>query len=257
MNMITKTTALGALSLMLVGLGACVDQEPSMSLKGSVAFEGEVEEAEEEGADPVVRCEAELDPGASDLFFSRAVINIDHLRNEGQVGPPTGGSGHPWFEFYAEIVNLLEESTQVGAGGGSEGNFQGLSNDQNYIMLTGATVRFPSELNQFNGAEFAEALEKKELFSMLLESNGGATIVSFPIIGPREIGALEAFHDAATEAEFGSPDPEAVVPLVAEITIEGETFSGKEVESNKFQFPIDVCQSCEFRTTPTCSIPQE
>ncbi|MFW6054088.1 MAG: hypothetical protein ACOC9J_04675, partial [Persicimonas sp.] len=86
MNMITKTTALGALSLMLVGLGACVDQEPSMSLKGSVAFEGEVEEAEEEGADPVVRCEAELDPGASDLFFSRAVINIDHLRNEGQVG---------------------------------------------------------------------------------------------------------------------------------------------------------------------------
>jgi hypothetical protein len=246
MNTTTKATALAALSTLLLVLGACVDQEPSMSLKGSVAFEGEVEE--EDGVE-IFTCEAELDPGSASQYYTRASIDIEQLGTVGQIGPPDGA--HRWFEFYANITNLLEQSTNVGAGSG-DGNFPGLSNDQNAIMITGATVRFPDELNKFKGAEFAKELEKKELFSMVVDSGGGAAIVGFPLFGQRELAKLALFHTQAVTAATGSDDPEAIVPLVAEIQIEGETFSGQVVESNKFRFPVDLCRSCEIDVTPTC-----
>jgi hypothetical protein len=235
-----------------------------MSLQGSVLFEGSISD------DGTLTCEATVDPGSVENFSPRGQIDIRELKEAGQVGPPfTTGASHPSFVFWAAIQNLLEESTQVGAGGGGGDNFEGLKEDQNYIMVTGATVRFPSELNKFNGAEFATTLEKKELFTAVLPSNEGGVVVSFPIFGQREVQALEDFYSQAVQAAgYPADASKPIVPLIAEIQIEGETFSGREVESNKFQYPIDICLDCTpaanwdndpdndeidtFQTTSTC-----
>jgi hypothetical protein len=260
-----------ATSALLVGLASgCVEQEPSMVLTGSLQFEGEVDE---EG----LTCEVSFDPNSVDSVTTRGQVDILELESFGQEGPPfETATRHPSFIFWAGVENLLEESTQVGAGGGGSGdNFQGLKEDQNSIMITGATVRYPSDLNKFKGAEFATELEKKELFSTVVPSAGGTAILQFPIFGQREIGKLKTFYAAAVEASPNVPagTEDAIIPLIAEIQLEGETFSGQEVESNRFQFPIDVCLSCDetidfvcpdgsevpfdkFKTTSTCFIPE-
>jgi hypothetical protein len=268
MKTLKKTIAL-ATGALIVGLAAgCVEQEPSMVLTGSLQFEGE---ADENG----LTCEVSFDPEGVDSVTTRAQVDIRELEMFGQEGPPfETASTHPSFIFWAGVENLLEESTEVGAGGGGGGgNFQGLKQDQNSIMITGAVIRYPGDLNNFQGAEFASDLEKKELFSTVVPSGGAAAILSFPIFGEREIGKLKAFYKAAVEASPNVPagTEDAIIPLIAEITLEGETFSGREVESNTFQFPIDLCLSCDdaiqyqcpsgeqvsldkFETTSTCFV---
>jgi hypothetical protein len=263
MNIMNKSIALATCALLAATVSACVEQEPSMSLEGSVLYEGTLE-------DGVPVCETTADPESVEHFSSRGQLDIWELENWGQFGPDGGNSS---FVFNAAILNLLEESTQVGAGGGGGGdNFQGLKADQNSIMITGATVRFPGELNKFDGSEFASNLEKKELFTAVLDSNGGGALVGFPIFGTREISKLKAFYRDAIEASpnVAGGTEDAIIPLIAEIQIEGETFSGREVESNKFQYPIDICLDCtpevnkdddqmndevdNFQTTSTCFI---
>lgn len=255
-----RNIALLTCSLLLVGAGACVEQEPSMSLEGNVALEGSVDEN-----DVLESCEITFaeDP---ERIFTRGRLDIEEFKTLGQAGEPLNKSetdangavvwrGHSSFLFYALIQNLLEESTQVGSGGGGGDNFQGLKEDQNAIMLTGATIRFPSELNKFDGADLASTLEKKELFSAVLESNGGGVLLDVPIFSQRQIGDLEEFYSQAVQrAGFPADATTPIVPMVAEIQIEGETFSGREVESNKFQYPIEVCRNCGIGVTSTCYV---
>ena len=264
MNSWRRNIALLTCSLLLVGASACVEQEPSMKLEGSVLFEGEIDE--ETGAKT---CEVTLEFDSVENVSERGRVDISELETVGQEGPPfETDEYHPSFVFWGAIQNLLQQSTQVGAGGGaSGGNFEGLQEDQNYIMVTEATIRFPSSLNKFDGASFAKELEKKELFTSVLESNGGGAVVSFPIFSQRDIDDLKTFYQNAVQASGLAADTQdAIVPLIAEIQIKGETFSGREVESNKFQYPIDLCMACnelgpggedKFQTTSTCYFPPQ
>lgn len=250
-----KFIALTALAIAAGSLTGCVDEEPSMLVNGSVLFEGTYEE-------DVLVCEATVDPSSIDRVSPRGRINIEQLKNTGQFGPPFDSAnatgGHRSFVFWAGIENRLEDSRQVGAsggGGGGQGGFEGLNLDANFIQVTGAKVEFPSDLNDFTGGGAASALNKTERFSVVLESGGGAQVIYFPIVSSREIAKLEAVYQEAVTAATQNYNPKAIVPLIAEITIIGRTFSGDEVESNKFQFPIDVCAECdpaEFPTTGTC-----
>lgn len=251
MKILKTSMTLLASSLLLVGLSGCVDQEPSMSLRGSVLFEGSVDDNGQ------VTCDiTSAQPGSVQNWNSRANVDLGELENAG-VG----------YLFWADVTNLLEQSTQVGSGGGGGDNFQGLREDQNYIMVTGATVRFPADLNQFAGAKFAQSLEKKELFSSVIDSGGGGAILSVPIIGPRQVSDFQDFYRDALTASNIDPaaNADSIIPLVAEIQIEGETFSGRQVESNKFQFPINLCLDCPppsedepdpFQTTGYCLVKQ-
>lgn len=256
-----RRIAFVACSLLLAGASACVEQEPSMSLEGNIALEGTVDDNGILDTCEVVFAE---DP---ERINTRGVLDIEQLKTFGQAGAPINYSladeetgqtifrGHSSYVFYALIQNLLEESTQVGAGGGGGDNFEGLKEDQNSIMLTGATVRFPTELNKFDGAELASSLEKKELFSAVLDSNGGGVLLDVPIFSQREISTLEEFYSEAVQrAGYPADATTPIVPLVAEIQIEGETFSGREVESNKFQYPIEICRNCDLGVTSTCYV---
>ena len=249
-----KLIALTALAIAAGSLTGCVEEEPSMLVNGSVLFEGTIE-------DDVLICEATVDPSSIDRVSPRGRINIEELKNSGQFGPPFDSAnatgGHRSFVFWAGIENRLEDSRQVGAagGGGGQGGYEGLNLDANYIQVTGAKIEFPENLNDFPGGEFASELNKTERFSVVLESAGGAQVVNFPIVSSREIAKLEEVYQLAVTAATRNYNPKAIVPLIAEITIIGRTFSGDEVESNKFQYPIDVCAECspdEFPTTGTC-----
>jgi hypothetical protein len=239
MNTKHKNLAFLAGSLLLMGLGAgltgCVEQEVSMSLAGSVAYEGSIDEETGE----LVCDQTSAQPGSVEIYFTSANLDLSE--------------GRP-LVFNAEIVNLLESSSQ-GAGGET---FPGIRQDQNSITVTKATISFPAELNDFAGAGLAETyLKKTELFTAVLESSGGAAIVTFPLIGSRQFGAARTFYEEALAAAGLDPaTQDAIIPLVAEIQIEGQTFGGQVVESNAFQFPVSLCMNCELATTPIC-IPTE
>ena len=132
-----------------------------------------------------------------------------------------------------------------------------LALDQNNIQVTGVEITFPSELNNYQGGGGASSMNRTETFSAILESGGGGVILSFPIFTLRDVqagGELRGFYDSV------APDQGAIVPLVAEMQIVGETFAGTKVESNKFQYPIDLCGNCpvsEFPTTSTCLFASE
>jgi hypothetical protein len=251
---------LACVSLLAVGLTACVDQEPSMQVRGSVLWEGEISETDD--GEQVLECTVETDPGSVERFTTRGTINLDQFQSQGgQEGPPFIGdqtsSTHPSYEFWAALTNRLDDSTEVGAQGqgGGQGGYEGLALDQNNIQVTGVEITFPSELNNYPGGGGASSLNRTETFSAVLESGGGGDVLSFPIFTLRDVtGAdpkLTNFYNSV------APDSQAIVPLVAEIQIIGETFAGTKVESNKFQYPIDLCKSCavaEFPTTSTCQI---
>lgn len=221
-------------SLLLVGLAGCVEQDVSMSLTGSVVYEGTLDE--DSG---MVLCDiTSAKPGSVETYFQAADLNLS------QPSP---------LHFTAEIINLLEASNQSASGGDS---FPGLAQDQNSIRVTKATIRYPAALNNFAGAALAEKyLAKSAVFSAVLQSGRGGAISPFELVSLRDFGNANAFYDEAI-AEAGLPagTQDAIIPLIAEIQIEGETFGGELVESNIFQFPINLCKACEIHTTPRCVV---
>lgn len=224
---IRSLSILGGLSVTLFGLCGCVDQEPSLSLRGSVVYEGEV-------AGTSLRCDFfSEEPGSVENYFTHANIDIQETLEFGQPG---GSSGE--FLFSAEMENHLSQSDQVGAGAGDD-EFEGLRVDQNTIMVTRADINFPEDLNDFDGADILQDLEKEELFTAVVESNGGAAIVKFPLFTASELGDLAAIHESLV-----GDSPQSAIRITAEIQLHGETYSGKEVESNRFEYPISVCRSC-------------
>lgn len=225
-------------SLLLMGLAGCVEQDVSMSLAGSVAFEGKIDD------DGNLQCDmGSAKPGSVDMYFQSADLNLSQSYA---------------LNFNAEIVNLLEASNQSSSGGTT---FPGLAQDQNSIRVTKATINYPRSLNNFAGAEYAEQyLAKSAVFSAVLDSGKGAAISPFELVSVRDFGDARKFYDLAIEAS-GLPagTGDAIIPLIAELQIEGETFGGEMVESNIFQFPVNLCKECnsqEFTTTLPC-IPKE
>lgn len=233
------TMLLGSLILLGMGssLSACVEDKASLSLSGSVIFEGELDE----GPPPVLRCdERSAQPGSVDMYFHAADLNLA----QGQA-----------LTFNAELTNLLEESNQQI---GTDETFPGLYQDQNQIRLTSVTVEYPSELNNFPGGDLADQLlGRPELpLGALIDSGGGGRIMRIYLYEPRagvDQGRFEEFYtEVVTRSGHGEDTTEAIIPLVARIKFEGKTLSGEKVESNTFDFPVRLCADCELETTPQC-----
>lgn len=227
-----KKLAFLASMLLALSLSGCVEQDVSMSLAGSVLFEGDLNEETGE-----LRCDTgSAKAGSVEQYFQAGRVNLSQ--------------GAPLY-FNAEIVNLLDQSNQSSSGGET---FPGISKDQNSIRVTKANIRFPASLNNFDGANLAaQYLEKSAVFSVVIDSGNGAAISIFELMSLRDFGDITTFYDEAVAAAgLAAGTSDAIIPLVAEIQIEGETFGGETVESNIFQFPIDLCKDCEIDTTPQC-----
>lgn len=251
-----RLAALASVAVLGFGAASCVEQEPSIEFAGSVVWEGSFEV---DGANQLVSvdCAVEADPDSIDQVATRGTLNLQQfVELGGQIGPPLNTPiGHPSFEFWATMSNRLSNSTEVGAQGqgGGQGGYEGLNLDQNYIQVTGVEIRFPRELNNYPGGGGASSLNRTETFTVVLESAGGGAVLSYPIFTLRDVNGanprLRNFYNSV------APDQQAIVPLVAEMQIIGETFAGTKVESNKFQYLIDICGECdpaEISTSTTC-----
>lgn len=238
---IQKKRSLAALLLLAscgVGLVGCVEQEVSMALSGSVVYEGKLVEGEDSAGNKVTGLVCDMGsvkPGSADVFFHQGDLNLS------QDDP---------LYFTAQIMNLLEPSNQKT---GTQESFPGLAQDQNSIHVTKITVSYPESLNGAVGGLAESYLAKTELFSALLKSSGGGVVGHFPLISKREFANARAlYEEAIARAGLAAGTQDAIIPLVAEIQVEGETFDGQVVESNIFRFPVNLCKSCELVTTPLC-----
>ncbi len=89
-----------------------------------------------------------------------------------------------------------------------------------------------------------------------------ATVLSSGTIDPGT-GAAPSYApiqvtmlNAAALAHFDPKNTAAGSKLaVAYVKVFGQTLGGQSLESNEFQFPIQVCHGCLVKLTSTCSIP--
>jgi hypothetical protein len=237
-------------TLALGGLG-CVEESASILLNGSFAVTGTVETMGTE-AEPmmVLTCGDLPTDVSSGNFWSRGQINIASLKECGQYcgfdtayGP---GGGRNTFTFIAGAENLLPDSRTVGGRSGA-GN---TTLDQNNIWVKEAVVTFPSELNTFfvGGADIAfPTVETVRLMSAYMKSGGGSYFGGLDIIG--SAGELANFEGFLREVLNIRTEP---VTFIAELQLRGKTQAGTKVESNKIQFPIDICVNCDMGVTPIC-----
>lgn len=237
-------------TLALGGVG-CVEESPSILLNGSFALTGTVENAGTE-AEPVqvLNCGELPSDVSSGNFWSKGQINIAELKECGQYcgfaaayGP---GGQRNTFTFIAGASNLLPDSRSVGGPSGAPNT----TLDQNNIWIKEAVITFPSELNTFfvGGADIPfPTIETTRLMSAYLGSGGGSYFGGLDIIG--SAGELANFEGFLREVLNIRTEP---VTFIAELQLRGKTQGGTKVESNKVQFPIDICVNCEMAVTPIC-----
>ncbi len=257
-----KMGLLGA-AILSVGLTGCVDEEPSLVMQGSIVPLGSVEITEETDDDtgdtttsietncPFVEPEFD-DP--SGLIRTAGYINAEELGTRGQprLDASTDDddirdalSGIPGRYIYQSVFeNRLFDSRTVGGGGsgGDGGGFENLDQDQNDIMVQGATVEF--ELTDGTGLEFGST----RLSTIHVQSAGGSATLGVPIFEtPQELTDL---RDEVEAMGFTGSS----LTVVANIQLFGRTLGSRDVESNTATYPIEICfQDCTRSTDPQCT----
>lgn len=268
-----KTTMLGA-ALAALFTGGCVEEEPSLLLVGSLVLEGSIDESgESETPVRTLQCKLPADVDSAKLSFPVGRMNIKRLETFGQDHPRANLSsatapapydvvsgalsGPPSsFHFVAGFSNRMPDSRSVGAksGGGGSGGFQNMFNDNNTVQISGATVRFPAELNTFvdvDGFDASFEFEATRLFNAILPSSGGNAIIGVPVVQNNE--ELSLIKEFITDTLGSNKD--SIVTFVVEITVEGKSIGGTEVKSNILRYPIEVCVDCNSQgITPTCAV---
>lgn len=247
--------ALVAIALAGVSMMACVEQQPSIVMTGSSIGEYDAEARS---------CSYNLDLSDTQQIATAGFVDLKDLLANGQpialpssleedavYGPPGV------FNFTAIYENRLVDSRSVGSesSGGSGGGFQNLTNDQSDVMITSATVSFPASSNTFNidgnvvsfATRSGDEVERERLFSMLVASGSGTAMTHIPLInGPREAEDFRAFLSQVPASE--------PLTFIAEIQLKGKTLSGKKVESNLFEFPVQVCADCGRSSMAMCTL---
>lgn len=246
--------SLVAVALAGVSMTACVDQQPSLVMTGSSIGE----------YDPDTRtCTFSVDLSDTQKIATAGFVDLKDLLAKGQPIAVPADPDEPVFYgdqgvyvFTAIYENRLVDSRTVGSesSGGSGGGFQNLSNDQSDIIVTSATVSFPASSNTFNidgnvvsfATRSGNEVERERLFSMLVSSGSGSAMTHIPLInGPREAEDFRAFLD-----QVPADEP---LTFIAEIQLKGKTLSGKAVESNLFEYPVQVCADCKRSSMPMCT----
>ena len=130
------------------------------------------------------------------------------------------------YRMHLLVENLMSNSGSASLGGGAiSGDYEG-----NRVTFTNAFVSI-----QGPPSGLAIALPERQAIpiSGTLEPSGSA-VVSMDVIGSVLGEQLAAAVDRRG----------MIVPLTVLVQFEGTTTSGTDVESNQFQFPIEVCRGC-------------
>lgn len=258
----------------VAGLGGCVESEASLAIRGVVEFNGsrsvesvecpvEGQEEPEERSMPILNCGTGVQGGSAQNFLGGATINVDDFTQEGgpgQIGGTSNASvgedqfcdvgasefvqkkyGSGAFELTIDSWNRLEDSREVEAEGESSGGggFEGLHLNTNDIHLRNLRIRFPDSS--------ASALEQEIRLATLVESGGGGATVTFTLLDRSDGDVLDAVY----EQESGDGN---AATITAEFVMKGETLGEREVESNRFEFPIRLCKGEQCATTPRCRL---
>lgn len=226
---VKRVCSAGLLVAATLSLTACVEEDPNMELQAAAVYTGTAELSDQGKWD--ISCDTESqEAGNVERWFPRGRLDLGEVIEFGQVGDQPGV-----FWLHVEVVNDLV-STEGGSG--SSEDFEGMESDQNSIEVTRVDIDYPAELNRFDGAEALVDLEKDYRFSAVLDSNEGALLPPVPLYDSGELETLREIHADLRNQHGLSED--ASIEIVAEMTVRGETFSGNEVQSNKFEYPLDV-----------------
>ncbi len=243
-NAMNRTWKLALIGAMALGLTAgCVDQQPSLVMQGSVV--GNFDEE-------IGGCEYNLDFSDTRLLNTSGFINLADFENGQPIAPGEARLGAGRYFFSAIFENRLVDSRNVGAegSGGSGGGFDGLYQNSNDIQVTSATVTLREDANTFriNNQNVAfPDLSRERLFTMLVQTNQGTGLVNIPLLnGPRDAQVFEEFLASTVPAD----EP---LTFIVEIQLHGETLAGNRVESNRFEYPLQICRDCGIATTPLCA----
>ncbi len=247
--------------LCLTTAAACVDEQPSMLLEGSLHLDGTLEKGDtEKGVPASLNCKS-IVGGATGAksFFARGQVDLAQIKRAGGQDAPGAGTlvvngsfgRQNQFNFVGGFYNRLPNSGSVGAqSGGGGGGFQNMNLDSNGIQTSGAVVRYLSENNTFQtaaGEVQFPGFEEFRYFSASLSSENGWAGLPIPILdGAGEIAIFENF----LKNELGNPA--GPVSFMVEIQIKGKSIAGTEVESNIIRYPLDICVDCNMQSTPTC-----
>lgn len=261
-----KTSTLAWLAaglLCLTTAVACVDEQPSMLLEGSLHLDGTLEKGDAAtGVPPTLTCKS-IVGGATGVksLFARGQVDLAQIKRPGGQDSSATGSlivngsygRQNQFNFIGGFYNRLPNSGSVGAqSGGGGGGFQNMNLDSNGIQTSGAIVRFLSDSNTFQttaGEVKFPGFEEFRYFSASLSSENGWAGLPIPILdGAGEIAIFENF----LKNELGNPA--GPVSFMVEIQIKGKSIAGTEVESNIIRFPLDICVDCNMPSTPTCVV---
>lgn len=230
-------------------------------------------------------CDTEVDPADIETFQYEAGLNINQFASVGQPGFGTTGtvtslrgevcqdteppasdlvsateewfrenSGSANFTIAVNVINNLEDNRNTGAqgggGGGQGGGFEGLYSDGNDVKLQTVEIRFPGL-----GSRFDRDIQ----VAAVADSQGGAVnIPAVRVFSSNQVSQLQDLHrDLVVERTSVTVDQynnqqapkEAEVVVEAEVRIQGETLSGKNVTSNALNLPIRLCRSGTACTT--------
>ncbi len=232
-----------AVAAAALGTVGCAEPEPSLIVTAHVPLVGSVEDVEvpvpngEEGETVTVeRLTGCVAPGGIDeveVSYHSVLVNLAE----------TEGNGFG--------IGLLMENRLVDSSAYSPSGFdQNQRLDQNYIEVQEYIIKFDDTGfdNLGDGGEIAVP-------SSGLVPTDGALWVNIPLFRgtASEQQAWEAAHGEAATAGGGSES--SIVPTFAEIQIIGETVGGQRVRSNILTMPVEVCNGCNYLSTPTCVDP--
>lgn len=236
---------------------------------------------------PSRTCERQVGGGGGvDNFLTRAAINIPQFREAGQPGEGKGLTTveefctakemsmlpqaiekeffYRSFDQWVSVVNRLQESTSVEAGGqgGGQGGFEGLQLDMNDIQITRFEVTFPGVAQSGDGGL---GLDRELRLAAVVESSGGSAILQMSFFDQSDADALAAVHERLVVernsgiSEYNDEAKRTPVTIIADVAVIGETLGEQEVESNHLEFPIALCNDLDGcgTTTPRCNFKTE
>jgi hypothetical protein len=171
--------------------------------------------------------ECEVPPpnaGANQVFISRGTLDL-FLANS--------------YIMAARVESTLGESESAGftTGGGGNGGIDVPDWEANNIQLRSATIRYdvPDGLNQQLG------------------------VLEVPLSGAIEPGGLasvelKVIEDSVAQSLAANPlirDARIPVTINLRIKFQGQTVTGRDVDSNEFIYPIELCYGCLLTFPPT------
>ncbi len=132
----------------------------------------------------------------------------------------------------------------------AQANSSQLQTETSYVEITAAVVRITTS-NTLNGVV---TLAKYTRLATATIPPASGNNPGYTPIGPVTILDEPTLTSPAVQTQLV---PGGTVRLVAHVKFSGKSLGGQSVESNEFEFPVDICSGCliTFTNNPLCPLP--